>query len=197
MRQPTIAPLAQKFIALYKQSMKYLSILALLSSFALAALAEEPASFAVGAFTFTRPTDWQSIPVTSPMRKAELKVPGADAAHPADITFFYFGAGQGGDVQGNVQRWLRQFESNPGAEKTESQETGGTKITFVSTEGTYHSGMPGGPSTPVPDQALLGAILESPDGNVFVKMTGPAVLIKTTRQKFVDFISAAAKTAKK
>ncbi len=177
--------------------MKFVSILATLFSITLAALADEPATFAVGAFTFTRPADWQSIPVTSPMRKAELKVPGADATHAADITFFHFGAGQGGDIQGNVQRWLRQFDSNPGAEKTEAQEAGGTKITLVSTEGTYHSGMPGGPSTPVPDQALLGAILESPDGNVFVKMTGPTALIKATRPKFIDFISAAAKTAKK
>ncbi len=161
------------------------------------AMAEDAATFTVGAFTFTRPTDWPSVPVTSPMRKAELKVPGADATHFADITFFYFGAGQGGDVQGNVQRWLGQFESKPEAQKTATQEIAGTKITLVSTEGTYHSGMPGGPTTAVPDQALLGAILEGGEGPVFVKMTGPIPLVNATRQKFVDFVTAAAKTAKK
>jgi hypothetical protein len=177
--------------------MKFIPCAALLLSVVLSALADDSTTFPVGSFTFTRPADWQWIPVASPMRKAQLKVPGTDAAQSAEIAFFFFGGGQGGDVQANVQRWLRQFDSKPDADKTASQQVGNTKITLVSTEGTYHSGMPGGPTTPVADQALVGAILESPDGNVFVKMTGPEALVKATRQKFIDFITTAAKSSTK
>ncbi len=176
--------------------MRFISLMVSLLLMATAVFAEDPATFAVGSFTFTRPANWQWVPVTSPMRKAELKVPGPDASQSCDITFFHFGSGQGGDIQANTQRWLGQFESKPGAEKTATTEAGSTKITLVSTEGTFHSGMPGGPSTAIPDQALLGAILESADGNVFVKMTGPVELVKATQQKFIDFVTAAA-TAKK
>lgn len=177
--------------------MRFISLAVSLFLLVAFARGEDPATFSVGAFSFSRPAAWSWVPVTSPMRKAELKVPGADASQSADITFFHFGAGQGGDIQANTQRWLRQFESKPGTEKTALLDAGATKITLVTTEGTFHSGMPGGPSTPVPDQALLGAILENPDGNVFVKMTGPIALVNTTRQQFIDFVTAAAATAKK
>jgi hypothetical protein len=39
--------------------------------------------------------------------------------------------------------------------------------------------------------ALLGAIIEHKDGNVFVKMTGPAALVKESRKKFLDFLASA------
>ena len=53
------------------------------------------------------------------------------------------------------------------------------KITYVTTEGTFSSGMPGGPTTPMTGYALYGAILESPDVNVFIKMTGPEAVVKS------------------
>jgi len=158
--------------------------------------AEAPSTFSVSDFKFQRPPEWPWVEVSSPMRKAQLKVPGADASKAAEITFFYFGKGQGGDVQANAQRWLKQFQSKPGAEKIEPQEIAGSKVTLVSTEGTFASGMPGQPAKPMEDYALLGAILEDDDGPVFVKMTGPIATVKEARTKFVEFITAAV-TAKK
>ena len=158
------------------------------------AQAEDPAAFEVGSFKFQRPTDWEWVPVTSPMRKAQLKVPGSDPKSAAEITFFHFGQGQGGDVQSNAQRWLRQFKSKEGAEKVEPLDTaGGAKTTLVSTEGTFASGMPGQPTTPMENYALLGAILEDQGGAVFAKMTGPTATVKGAREKFIAFIKAAAK----
>jgi len=61
----------------------------------------------------------------------------------------------------------------------------------VTTEGTFSSGMPGGPTTAMENYALLGAIVEHKEGNVFVKMTGPAALVKASRQKFLDFLATA------
>jgi hypothetical protein len=140
---------------------------------AVSARAEDPAKFEVGGLSFQRPPEWAWVPVTSSMRKAQLKVPGSEGQQPAEITFFHFGQGSGGDVKGNAQRWLAQFRSPEGVAKTEAQEISGTKVTIVSTEGTFSSGMPGGPTTPMENYALLGAIVEGAQGNVFVKMTGP------------------------
>ena len=153
--------------------------------------AEEPATFPVGAFTFTRPAAWTWVPVSSPMRKAQLRVPGAAADQAADITFFHFGAGGGGGLDANIKRWLGQFQAAEGVSKVEPQTIAGTKVTIVTTAGTFASGMPDGASTPLPDQALLGAIVEHADGDVFVKMTGPAPLVKGSRAKFMEFITAA------
>jgi len=159
--------------------------------------AQDSTSFKVGTFTFERPAEWESIPVSSPMRKAQLKIPGKDGAASADLTFFHFGAGQGGDVQSNAQRWLAQFKSDEGASKVETKEIEGTKVTFVSTTGTFQSGMPGGPTTAMPDYQLLGAILESPEGAVFAKLTGPKATVTAAQPKFLEFINAAAAGSKK
>ena len=60
------------------------------------AFADDPAKFSVGAYEFSRPADWKWIQPTSPMRKAQLQIPGKDGGRPADITFFFFGEGNGG-----------------------------------------------------------------------------------------------------
>lgn len=177
--------------------MKRLALLVLALCTATQLLAEDPAKFTVGAFDFQRPAAWAWVPVASSMRKAQLKIPGATPEASAEITFFHFGAGSGGGTQANIQRWLGQFQSAEGASKIEPQEISGTKVTLVSTEGTYSSGMPGGPTTPLTGYALLGAILENGEGDVFVKMTGPAALVKDSRKAFIDFITAAVGTAKK
>jgi hypothetical protein len=171
-----------------------LSAVAVLVS-AAPALAQEPATFEVADFTFTRPAEWKWIPVNSPMRKAQLKIPGGDAATSAEVTFFYF-TGQGGDPEANTKRWLAQFESKPGAEKIEKKEYSGTNVTIVTTEGTFASGMPGQPTTPMANYALVGAIMQGKEGSVFVKMTGPAALVKDARGKFDEFIATAAKSRK-
>lgn len=172
--------------------MKRLALLVLSLVGAATLRAEDPVTFPVGGLTFKRPAEWSWVAVSSPMRKAQLKVPGSKADDFADITFFHFGPESGGDVQSNAQRWVAQFRGGEGASKIEPQEIGGAKVTLVTTEGTFSSGMPGGPSTPpLENYALLGAIIEHKDGNVFVKMTGPAALVKSNRQKFLDFLAAA------
>ena len=173
--------------------MKKLALL--ICSFTTAAtllFAEDPAKFSVGSCEFSRPADWKWVQPTSPMRKAQLQIPGKDGGKPADITFFFFGGGQGGDVQANVQRWFGQFTGKPDANKIEPQEFNGVKVTLVSTEGTMKASPFGGQPDDRPDSALVGAIVEQPDGGVFVKMTGPAGLVKANRDKFIAMIKAAA-----
>ncbi|MDB6152464.1 MAG: hypothetical protein JWL90_917 [Chthoniobacteraceae bacterium] len=153
--------------------------------------ADDPATFDVGALKFQRPASWSWIPVNSPMRKAQLKIAGKEKDQAADITFFHFGPGSGGGVDANAKRWIAQFQSKEGAAKVEPQQINGTKVTVVSTEGAFNSGMPGGPTTTLSDYGLLGAIIENPEGDVFVKMTGPAALVKEQHKAFMDFIASA------
>jgi hypothetical protein len=154
------------------------------------AKAADPVEFAVGSFTFARPDRWEWVRPTSPMRKAQLAVPGQDGGSPAEVTFFHFGAGQGGSVQANVDRWFKQFSD--GYTDAKSEQVGQTTVTFVKAEGTFASGMPGGPTTPMKDYALRGAILESKSGDVYVKMTGPKAIVKEAAPALEKMVRQAA-----
>ena len=145
----------------------------------------------VEGFTFAVPEGWKSVTPSSPMRKAQLEV--ARGPEKAEVTFFHFGADQGGSAADNVARWYAQF---PGSEKnriTENVQIGSVKITFAMTEGTFNSGMPGGPTTPMEGYALCGAILESATGNLFIKMTGPNAVVKASTDAFKKMVLDAAK----
>jgi len=157
--------------------------------------AEEHATFAVGEFTFARPANWAWVESTSQMRKAQLKVTDAASKASADVAFYHFGTGGAGTVQANVDRWLHQFvePSDQINAKVEHTTVGKTKLTYVQAEGTYQSGMPGGQLTPMPGFALIGAILESDKGNVFVRMTGPKELVRSLVVDFKNMIESAPK----
>jgi hypothetical protein len=157
--------------------------------------AEGPATFKVGEFTFTRPSKWEWVETTSSMRKAQLKVSDPAFKAGADVVFFQFGPGGAGGAKANVERWLRQFEEPREKinSKVEEATIGKTKVTYVQAEGTYKSGMPGGPLTPMPDYALLGTIIEAAEGNIFVRMTGPRELVKASRDDFKKMIESGLK----
>lgn len=166
-----------------------LSVLSLCGSFA----AEAPTDFKVSEFTFARPAKWEWVPVASAMRKAQLKVAGEGIKDPAEVVFFNFGPGQGGGVKANVDRWFSQFEGAPDKKKMDVVMVGKAKVTYAEALGTYLSGMPGGPKTPMKDYSLLGAILESPEGNVFIRMTGPSALVKDAAPAFKQMVEGALK----
>lgn len=155
--------------------------------------AEENQSFTVGGLKFARPEKfgWVALPPGG-MRAAQLEVKGEDGKK-AEVVFFFFGAGGGGGVQANIDRWLGMFQEGKDKinAKTEKVERAKGKITFVQAEGTYLSGMPGGPKTPQPGSMMQGAIVEAEGGNVFVRMTGPAALVQASREGFRNMIDGA------
>lgn len=154
--------------------------------------AEAPATFKVGEFTFQRPEKWTWVETTSSMRKAQLKVESTDGKATGETVFFHFGAGDGGDAQANVRRWLGQFteQGDKLDSKVEEKTVRGRKVTFVRAVGTYQSGMPGGPKSPMPDHMLLGAILESAGGSVFVRFTAPKDLGTANAAEFQKLIES-------
>lgn len=148
-------------------------------------------SVKVGAFTFTVPEGWTKVTPSSPMRNAQLEIARGPAK--AEVTFFHFGGGSG-SVADNLARWFSQFAGSEAKRKTETVQVGAVKITFAMTEGTFSSGMPGGPTTPMSGYALCAAILESPQGDVYVKMTGPETIVKEATDAFKKMVTDAAST---
>src|SRR5215468_353554 len=162
---------------------------------AFSARAEAPATFQVSEFTFKRPADWEWVEQTSQMRKAQLKVTDSKSKASADVIFFYFGPGNGGGTKANVERWYGQFQEprdkiNP---RSEEATVGQHKVTYVQAEGTYLSGMPGGPQTPRAGFALAGAIIEAEQGSVFVRMTGPKDLVNASLAEFKKMVESGLK----
>ena len=147
--------------------------------------------FKVAGMTFKGPKEFLSVKPKSFMRKAQLKV-GADAAE-GEIVFFHFGPRGGGGVQANVDRWFGQF-TEPKAEikaSTEEVKAGVVPVTFVSAEGTFKAGPPRGPVVEKPGYALLGAIIESKEGAIFAKFTGPRATVSAHTAAFKKMITGA------
>lgn len=159
------------------------------------ARAGDAATFKVGDITFTRPDKWESVPASG-MRAAQLEVTDADGKTSADVVFFQFGPGGAGGTKANVDRWLGQFVEprDQIKSKVEDVTVGKTKVTYVSAEGTYKSGMPGGPTSAMPDYALMGAMVGNEGDNViFIKMTGPKGLVKSATADFKKMVESGLK----
>ena len=56
--------------------------------------------------------------------------------------------------------------------------------------GTFASGMPGEPAKQNPGYGLLGAIVETPAGNYFFKLTGPMKTVKSAEQTFLKLLDS-------
>jgi hypothetical protein len=168
----------------------FFSIALLLSVFSVLGAEDHP-TFKVGAYTFKRPEGWNWVESSGGMRAAQLKIAGEKG--PGEVVFFVFPAGAGGDAQANVDRWLAMFQEGRDKinSKVEKTKAGGAAITYVQAEGTYMSGMPGGAKTPMPNSMLQGAIIESEQGNVFIRLTGPNSLVKSNQEKFKKMVSEA------
>ena len=154
--------------------------------------ADAPVSFKVGEFEFKRPEKWSWVEPTSPMRKASMKVSSADGKDSAEVVFFHFGPGNGGGTKANVDRWLGQFQEGRDKiqAKVEDTKVGDRNVTFVQAQGTYLSGMPGGPKTAQAGTMLKGAIVESSEGSVFVRMTGPVSFVSSLEAAFRGMVES-------
>jgi len=141
-----------------------------------------------GAIDFDLPKSWQSQAPSSEMRVAQATIPGPGG--PGELVVFYFGAGGGGGVDANIQRWIGQMES-PEQPKTETFEANGYKVTWVDVRGTLQpSTMGTGPTTAQTNSRLMGAVVEGPGGPWFFKATGPDATLGPERDAFVTMLKS-------
>ena len=142
---------------------------------------ETPATLKVGEFTFTGDKLWTAKKTPRTMSAGGLTLTIESGKLDAD--FYHFGKGQGGTIDANVARWRGQFKEQPEPTK-ETLTLGGQKVHIIKLEGTFLQGAPVGPKTEVKGQAMLGAIVESTEGHVFVKMTGDSKAITAASEAF-------------
>jgi hypothetical protein len=143
---------------------------------------------------WSTPAGWVEETPSSGMRKAQYRVPGA--AGDGELVVFQFAPGQGGDVRANAERWASQFTDAQGKPATEALVTreiavGGIPVLLVEVSGTYDGGMAMvGAGRTLDDYRLLGAIAQTPTGNWFFKLTGPAATIEAQRPAFEALVES-------
>ena len=143
-----------------------------------------------GGLSWAAPATWKAD-APRPMRAATYKIPSVKGdAEEAECGVFYFGQGQGGSVEQNVQRWVGQFEGAK-SPPTKKEKVAGFDVTTLELEGTYTGGGgPMGPKVTKPGFKLLGAIVEGPEGAIFFKLTGPAKTVEAARGDFTKMVKA-------
>ena len=163
----------------------------LLSALFLSLAAQAQEKFKVSTVTFSRPAGWESLPAAG-MRAAELRLVDAKTKEEAETAFFHFGPANGGGTEANIKRWLGLFVEQGEALKQNVAQTkaGRTAITYVQAEGTYMKGPPLGDKTAMRGYILLGAIVEAEGGHIFIRMTGPAALMKASTADFKKMVEA-------
>jgi hypothetical protein len=125
----------------------------------------------------------------SSMRAAEYGIEG-DAR--SELTVFYFGPGQGGDLDANIARWLGQLSQPDGSDtakqaKRAQRKVAGIEVTTIEARGRFSGGMamPGAAApAPIDDALMLGAIAVGPSGPVFFKLVGPSAAVERARAAF-------------
>jgi hypothetical protein len=152
-----------------------------------------PGSAAGREIVWTDPPGWQKVPSNSAMRKATYKIPAVSGdGEDGEMAVFYF-RGEGGETEANIQRWIGQFpDAKPEDAKRSQRTVSGLKQTIVELEGTYSSGMPGSPTpaTPKPQYRLIGAVVETPAGPHFFKLTGPKKTVEAARGAFFSMLDS-------
>jgi hypothetical protein len=125
------------------------------------------------------PENWKRTRPQSPIIEHEFAIKSGEAA----------------DVKANIDRWKGQFTGgNAEAQKVEELKVGDWTVHMVDLSGKFKESMGGGPFAPGKvvereNYAMIGGILVDPKGRkYFIKMTGPAELVKSNREGVLKMI---------
>ncbi len=137
------------------------------------------------------PEGWVESPPSSSMRLTEF-VAGA-----VEVIVFYFGPGQGGPVEANIDRWVGQFRPVDGKPPVPVRDTfttsGGFPVHWVEIRGDYARGVGTGPiGDYAEDQALLVAIVETPHDSLFIQGHGNRGAVEAAKAEFSGFVQSVA-----
>jgi hypothetical protein len=147
--------------------------------------------------TFKTPGAWQPRTAASSMRVAEFLVPKA-AGDPedAELVVYFFG-GSGGSVDANIDRWIGQVQQPDGGVSADKarrdvQTINGLKVATVDLAGTYVAEVRPGAAERhnKPGFRLRAAVIETPRGPYYIKMTGPAKTMAAADADFKAFVAS-------
>jgi hypothetical protein len=131
------------------------------------------------------------------MRVAEFVVPRAQGdTEDAELIVYYFGTGAG-TIDANVNRWIGQIQQpdgSPTAPKAvrATRTVNGLNVTMVDAAGTYTAEMRPGATEHFnkPGFRLRAAVVETPGGPYYLKMTGPAKTMEAAGAAFTAFVGS-------
>lgn len=132
------------------------------------------------------------------MRAAEYRIPRAGGdTEDGECFVITFGPGQGGSVDENFDRWVKQLEPTTSGVDKSSRTVNGMNVWRIEVAGTYTPmAMPMIPTTaPHAGYRLIGDIVDAPSGMWFFKMTGPDATVKAAGKeldKLIDSIRPSA-----
>ena len=153
---------------------------------------------AAGALRYKAPEGWTAEKPTSDMRVAQYKLPkAAGDSEDALLVVYYFGQGQGGSAQANIDRWINQIQQPDGRPskeraKTETLTVNGLQVSTVDVTGNYAGGM-SPDSAPANNKSiyrLRAAAIATPKGSYFVKLTGPEKTVSHWDQAYTDYLKS-------
>ena len=145
----------------------------------------------LGPLSAVAPQGWEAQTPASSMRIVQYGLPGPEG--DATLAVFYFGPGQGGGIEANIERWYGQFTQEDGRPTREKarrweRQVGGIAVTLVDISGTYSGGM--GSAEEMKAYRMLGAIAAHPSGAVFIKLTGPMDTVEHWRDSFTLYLDS-------
>ena len=158
-------------------------------------IAAPPASgspTAAAGLAWMLPPGW-TVEAPRSMRVATYSIaPVAGDKEGAECAVYYFGVGQGGGVDANLERWIGQFQPSTHSQRS-SRKVGDIPVSLADVSGTYTAhggGMGQAPQSNQPGWRLLGAIAESPQGAVFFKLAGPEKTVAAASKGFEGLIGS-------
>jgi hypothetical protein len=164
----------------------------------LSALAGLPVAPEAG-LAFTASPAWRTRPASSTMRVAEFVVPKVPGdPEDAELIVYFFGSFFGrlaGGVDANVDRWVGQMQQPDGSAskdkaRRDAKTINGLKVTTVDLSGTYVAEVRPGAAERhnKPNFRLRAAVIETPGGPYYIKMTGPAKTMGAADADFNKFL---------
>ena len=146
---------------------------------------------------FDTPDGWIAVEPDSPARVAQFVLPrAAEDADDAECAIFNFG-GEGGTVELNLERWTNQMlqpNDRPSADvaTTSRFEMGGMQVTLLDVPGIFAAEvLPGSRMRYYkPGFRLKAAVVETPDGPLFFKLTGPEATVTRWEPAFTALIDS-------
>ncbi len=160
-------------------------------------IASLQADTTVAGLIFRAPSHWETTIPTAPTRAAQWRIPHERSKEPGEAVILYFGNGLGGDTASTIQRWQRAMTTAEGARVdgvvTEKKLGNNLKTTEIVSYGTYTGGLSvaGAPPTLKPGFGLAGVVIEGPQGNIFIRLTGPEALVKANLAGLRQMIATA------
>lgn len=151
-----------------------------------AAADPDPKQVHFAGFVAPKPVTWLWQPPTNRMRSANYVVAAESGDSHADLIVFQ---GIGGGVDKNIERWVGQFRSpdQGPVEPTRTELTvAGVPVTVVELEGEY---MRMGAGSFTPNQRFIAAIIQAPEGDIQITLSGQSETVAANRDAFMAMIN--------